>query len=127
MYTVSVSQPFQAKHFLIGGDWGPENQVHSHAYRFEILVFGKRLDEHEYLVDITLLEGFLNQQIDRYRDQTLNQFPDFNGLNPSLEAFARIVCHALASLIFPQAQAVERCEVKIWESESAWASFELGR
>jgi len=123
MYTVAVSRSFRARHFLVGGDWGLENQLHTHPYRLELLVTGNHLDEHEYLVDITLLEGFLDQQIERYQDQTLNEFPEFSGLNPSLEAFARILCQAFADRILPQALNTMRCEVKLWESETAWASY----
>ncbi len=30
MYSVSVRRNFIAQHYLIGGDWGPENELHSH-------------------------------------------------------------------------------------------------
>jgi 6-pyruvoyltetrahydropterin/6-carboxytetrahydropterin synthase len=30
MYVVAVKREFDAQHFLIGGDWGPENEIHSH-------------------------------------------------------------------------------------------------
>ena len=30
MYTVSVKRDFIARHFLIGGDWGRENEPHAH-------------------------------------------------------------------------------------------------
>jgi 6-pyruvoyltetrahydropterin/6-carboxytetrahydropterin synthase len=30
MYTVTITRDFVAQHFLIGGDWGAENQWHSH-------------------------------------------------------------------------------------------------
>jgi len=127
MYTVAVSRSFSARHFLVGGDWGPENQVHAHPYRVELLVSGSHLDEHEYLVDITLLEGFLDQQVERYQGRILNEFPEFSGLNPSIEAFARILCRAFADRILPQAVNTIRCEVKLWESESAWASYAMER
>ena len=30
MYTLSVKRDFIARHYLIGGDWGPENFPNSH-------------------------------------------------------------------------------------------------
>ena len=36
MYAVAVSRDFVAQHFLIGGDWGAENESHSHHYRVEV-------------------------------------------------------------------------------------------
>jgi 6-pyruvoyltetrahydropterin/6-carboxytetrahydropterin synthase len=29
MYTVSVKRDFIASHFLVGGDWGNENECHA--------------------------------------------------------------------------------------------------
>ncbi|MEZ4656751.1 MAG: 6-carboxytetrahydropterin synthase [Caldilineaceae bacterium] len=42
MYTLAVQRDFVAQHFLIGGDWGPENQWHSHHYRLEVQLQGSR-------------------------------------------------------------------------------------
>ena len=95
MYTVAVKRDFIAQHFLVGGDWGPENQLHSHHYRIELLLHGSQLDQHGYLVDIVEIEKSLNTAVERYRDQTLNGLPEFDGLNPSLEHFSRIMCQAL--------------------------------
>jgi 6-pyruvoyltetrahydropterin/6-carboxytetrahydropterin synthase len=50
MYTLSVRREFRAEHFLIGGDWGAENQPHVHAYRLEVELEGERLDAHGYLL-----------------------------------------------------------------------------
>ena len=36
MYTVSVKQDLIAQHYLIGGDWGAENEPHSHHYEVEV-------------------------------------------------------------------------------------------
>jgi 6-pyruvoyltetrahydropterin/6-carboxytetrahydropterin synthase len=32
MYTVAVRRDFIAQHYLIGGDWGAENELHAHHY-----------------------------------------------------------------------------------------------
>ena len=52
MYTLAVRRDFIARHFLIGGDWGPENNEHAHHYRVEVQLEGSSLDKHGYLVDI---------------------------------------------------------------------------
>ena len=38
MYTVSVKHDLIARHYLIGGDWGAENDLHSHHYVIEVRV-----------------------------------------------------------------------------------------
>jgi len=87
MYTVAVKRDFVAQHFLIGGDWGAENTLHSHHYAIEVQLEGDRLDRHGYLVDIVEIEQALNALVAHYRDHTLNELPEFAGLNPSIEHF----------------------------------------
>lgn len=121
MYTVAVKRDFIAQHHLIGGDWGPENDLHAHHYVVELQLQGEHLDEHGYLVDIVDIEEQLDALIEQYRDKTLNQMPAFEGLNPSIEHFSRILCLALAERI--KASTLSALEVVIWENEIAWASY----
>lgn len=121
MYAVAVKRDFIAQHYLIGGDWGPENHKHTHHYQLELQLEGEILDQHGYLVDIVEIERVLEAQMAYYRGQTLNDLPEFAGLNPSIEHFARILCRALADLI--QAANIKAVMVKLWENDIAWASF----
>jgi 6-pyruvoyltetrahydropterin/6-carboxytetrahydropterin synthase len=125
MYTIAVTRDFVAQHFLIGGDWGPENDWHSHHYRVEVQLEGATLDQHGYLVDIVDLETHLDVLITRYRDKTLNDLPEFDGLNPSIEHFARILGQALSERI--QAPNLSAVTVKLWENEIAWATYRQER
>jgi 6-pyruvoyltetrahydropterin/6-carboxytetrahydropterin synthase len=122
-YRVAVQRDFIAQHYLIGGDWGPENQLHSHHYEVELLLEGETLDQHGYLVDIVDVENALDEVVGRFRDKALNDLPDFSGLNPSIEHFSRIICTALSNRI--KAPNVGAVQVKIWENEIAWAAFRL--
>ena len=120
MYTVAVRRSFIAQHYLIGGDWGKENEKHSHNYIVEVTLEGKHLDEHGYLVDITEIESRLNETVARFKGITLNDLPEFAGLNPSMERLANLFCSSiLPGMKNPPVSAV--C-VKISESDSAWAS-----
>ncbi len=121
MYTLAVKRNFVAQHFLIGGDWGPENQWHSHHYQLEVILEGDSLDQHGYLVDIVDVERNLEQLVAHYRDKTLNDLPEFAGLNPSIEHFTRILCHTLAKGL--AANTLTAISVRIWENEIAWASY----
>lgn len=123
MYTVAVKRDFVAQHYLVGGDWGAENELHSHHYYLEVQLHGENLDQHGYLVDIVDIEGNLDQLVDEYRDQTLNEMPAFEDLNPSIEHFSRILCSQLAQRI--QAATLNAITVQLWENEIAWASFRL--
>lgn len=123
MYTLAVKRDFVAQHFLIGGDWGAENFKHSHHYALEVLLQGEELDQHGYMVDIEDVETNLEVIVDHYRDKTLNELPEFEGLNPSIEHFTRIVCHTLAERI--KANNLNQMTIKIWENEIAWASYQM--
>lgn len=121
MYTLAVKRAFVAQHFLIGGDWGAENFWHSHHYQLELQLEGATLDHHGYLVDIVDVEQRLNEIVAYYRDKTLNDLPEFAGLNPSIEHFARIVGQALSQGI--DAPHITGLVVKLWENDIAWAAY----
>src|SRR5580765_236424 len=99
MYTTAVKRDFIAQHFLVGGDWGAENQLHSHHYAVELQLEGATLDRHGYLVDIVEIAAALESRVAAYRDRTLNELPEFADLNPSIEHFARIICQHLSTQI----------------------------
>lgn len=124
MYTLAVERDFVAQHFLIGGDWGEENEWHSHHYRLELQLEGPRLNQHGYLVDIVDVEQNLSHIIKKYKDKTLNELPEFAGLNPSIEHFCRIIAEELENALATETlEGLYSLTVKIWENEIAWASF----
>ena len=125
MYTLAVRRDFVAQHALVGGDWGAENQPHSHHYVLELQLEGARLDEHGFLVDIVEVDRTLTGLVAGYRDHLLNNLPEFAGLSPSLEAFSRILCVSLGkSLHFDN---ISSLKVVLWENDTAWASYRLER
>ncbi len=125
MYTLAVKRHFIARHFLIGGDWGAENFPNSHHYVLELQLTGADLDQHGYLVDIVDVEKHLNDTVARYREQMLNDLPEFAGLNPSIEHFARILAQQLnEKIIAPNLQGLT---VRLWENDIAWVSYSLTR
>jgi 6-pyruvoyltetrahydropterin/6-carboxytetrahydropterin synthase len=125
MYTLAVRRDFIARHFLIGGDWGPENYPNSHHYVLELQLEGRELDQHGYLVDIVDVEKHLDEIMGYYKEQMLNEKPEFKELNPSLENFARILALALNERI--KAKNIHTLKVVLWENASAWAAYAVQR
>lgn len=123
MYSLAIRRDFIAQHFLIGGDWGAENDKHSHHYQVEVRIDGAELDQHGYLIDILHLEAMLDELVARYRDHTLNELPEFAGLNPSIEHFSRILCSALVERI--KAEKIQTVTVTLWENEIAWTAYRM--
>lgn len=125
MYTLGVRRDFIARHFLIGGDWGPENYPNSHHYVLELRLEGSELDQHGYLCDIVDVEKHLDEVVGYYKEQMLNDKPEFDGLNPSIEHFARILATSLSERI--KEENITTLKVVLWENESAWAAYRVER
>ena len=125
MYSLGVKRAFFARHYLIGGDWGPENFPNSHYYVLELQLEGSQLDQHGYLVDIVDVQKHLDEIVDYYREQMLNDKPEFAGLNPSIEHFSRILATTLSEQI--KAENITALKVILWETETAWAAYRVER
>ena len=123
MFRLGLKRAFEARHFLVGGDWGPENSEHAHRYSLEWVLAGPGLDAHGFLADLVLLEGALDRTVDRYRGRLLNPLPGFEGRNPSLERFVRLLAEELSAA---DGSGLLTERVRLGESESAWAEWEPG-
>lgn len=125
MYTISIQRDFIAQHYLVGGDWGAENELHSHHYKIEVMLEGEDLDQHGYLLDLHDVESELDALIARYRDKTLNDLPPLEGMNPSIERFCRLLCEELNEALY--APNITAISIKLWENAIAWAAYDLDR
>ena len=121
MYQLGLGRAFEAHHYLVGGDWGPENEPHAHAYRVEVRLATLELDRHGYIVDLEELEALLDRIVTRYRGRLLNDLPEFEGRNPSIEHFSRCIFDHLVEGL--GRQRFTSMEVRLWENEDAWASY----
>jgi 6-pyruvoyltetrahydropterin/6-carboxytetrahydropterin synthase len=120
-FRVAVRKKFIAQHYLIGGDWGPENELHSHPYMLEVELEGAELDKHGYLVDIVTIEAGMGEIVNYYSEKTLNDLAEFEDLNPSIEHFACILNEMLRPLL-SDANLIA-LTVNLWEHDEAWASY----
>ncbi|WP_254545091.1 6-pyruvoyl trahydropterin synthase family protein [Halomarina pelagica] len=122
MYTVTVTRDFVAQHFLTVPNPGPEGDRHSHHFEAELTLTGPELDRYQYLTDIDAVNAVLDEVEARYADETLNDLPEFEGYNPSVERFARVVWERAAEALDPDY--VETLAVRMWEDETACAGYE---
>jgi 6-pyruvoyltetrahydropterin/6-carboxytetrahydropterin synthase len=122
MYTTTVRTDFVAQHYLTVPDPGPEGEPHSHHYRVELEFRGPELNGYDYLVDIDDAEAALADLADRYRDTMLNDRPEFEGYNPSVERFARVVFERVTDRVTDDT--VTELGVTVWEDEEAAASYD---
>ena len=119
-YELTVTREFIAQHYLTVPNPGPEGKVHSHHFTVELRFAGPELGEYGYLVDIDAVDALLDDLEDRYRDALLNDLPEFEGLNPSIEHFSRLFGDRVAdALSNPTPTGLT---VRIWEDDVSWAS-----
>lgn len=121
VYELNLKKDFVAQHYLTVPNCGAENEWHSHHFAVEVRLAGKKLNEHGYLIDIVELEDAIDALIARYEDATLNDLPEFDGLNPSIEHFSRIFWKKLDDRL--STASPDQMIVRIWEDETAWASY----
>lgn len=120
MYKTGVIRQLNARHFLRGA-FGPESEPHTHPYRVEWVRRCGELDENGFATDIAAMERTLETLLGSLDDRLLNEIPFFSERQPSLENLARYLAERLEEEL-PQPSA--RSEIKIWESDTAWASYE---
>lgn len=119
-YELTVTRDFVAQHFLTVPDPGPEGEVHNHHFTVEVQFAGPALDEYGYLVDIDTVNTILDTLEGHYRDALLNDLPEFEADNPSVERFARLFGdHVEDALPDPNPTVLV---VRLWEDDAAWAS-----
>ena len=122
MYSTTVLTDFVAQHYLTVPDAGPEGDPHSHHYEVELCFRGPALNEYDYLVDIDDAEAALSALADRYRDTMLNDCPEFEGHNPSVERFARVIFERVTERVSDDT--VTELAVTVWEDDEAAASYD---
>jgi 6-pyruvoyltetrahydropterin/6-carboxytetrahydropterin synthase len=122
MYSTTVSTDFVAQHFLTVPNPGPEGEPHSHHFEIEMTFRGPELNEYDYLVDIDDADAALSELADRYRDELLNDCPAFEGYNPSVERFARVVFERVIDAV--DDDTVTELAVTVWEDDTAAATYD---
>ena len=122
MYATTVTRDLVAQHYLTVPDPGPEGELHSHRFRVELTAEGPELDEYDYLLDIDDVNAALDAVESRYADATLNDLPEFEGYNPSVERFARVVFERATDHV--DTDGLETLRVVVWEDDTASAAYE---
>ncbi len=122
VYSTTVLTDFVAQHYLTVPNPGPEGEPHSHHFEVELTFRGPELNEYDYLVDIDDAEAALGSLADRYRDELLNDLPEFEGYNPSVERFARVIFERVTDIVTDEA--VAELAVTVWEDDTAAATYD---
>jgi 6-pyruvoyl-tetrahydropterin synthase len=128
MYQAGVGTACNTRHYLVG-DFGDECTPHSHEYQLQFSCAAPRLDGNGFAVNIALMEEAVEAFAESMDDVLLNDLPFFQGKQASVENYAEFALRELFAYMkkrgFPEST-VSSAEVKVWESETAWASYRWG-
>lgn len=124
MYTLAIQREFIAQHYHID-EWDDQKKLKSFRYKAELMIEGDELDHQGYLVDFEELGVQFEGVIDDFRDKTLSEVSDFDGLNPSVEHFCRILCEKMDDALY--APNVTAISMKLWEDDGVWVAYDLER
>jgi 6-pyruvoyltetrahydropterin/6-carboxytetrahydropterin synthase len=123
MYEVMIEEEFSAAHALRGYRGKCEN-MHGHNWKVEVYVRGDQLDHVGMLVDFKEVKAATRRVMEYLDHQNLNELQPFNiEMNPSSEHLAGFILHRVAEEISDQR--VQVYKVRVWETPSTCASYEL--
>jgi len=124
MFSAGVRRDLLARHFL-NGDFGEESIPHSHPYLVEAVSRTSQLDGDGFSTDIALLESALEGVLAGIDNVLLNEMEFFQTRQPSLENLCVYIRNSLLDrLRIREKQLPSELEIRIWESGTAWASYD---
>jgi 6-pyruvoyltetrahydropterin/6-carboxytetrahydropterin synthase len=124
MFFAGVRAHFDAAHF-IRGHQGKCCRLHGHRWEVEAVAGGQDTDALGMLADFSLIRGALNEILEQYDHQSLNDIPPFDGINPTAENLARVIYGQMKEKLgqMEGAGGIFLDEVKVYESPGCWASW----
>lgn len=120
MFTLCVKDSFSAAHRLEEYH-GKCEELHGHNFIVEAFFHGEKLERSGMVIDFSILKGYLKSIIASLDHKYLNEIPFFRQRACSSEYIAMYIYDNLKAMI--ENGPVTLREVRIWESETAWASF----
>ena len=118
MYEVGLSKGFTAWHVMPGME-GPEGELHSHDYRFDVVVARAELDERGMVCDLDLLDSALGDAIGIVADRNLEVIRPADADAVTVEILARWAHGELATRLAGDVQ----LSVRAWESPEAFGGY----
>jgi 6-pyruvoyl-tetrahydropterin synthase len=129
MFSVTVRDHMLIAHSLRGEVFGPAQRLHGATYVVDATFRRARLDADGIVVDIGRAAEALRGVVAELGYRNLDDEVDFEGMNTTTEALARVVADRLAErahagALGDGARELDGLVVTLRESHVAWASYE---
>jgi len=120
MYKIKVITRFSAAHSLRNYG-GKCEDLHGHNWKVIITVSGKKLSSSGMVMDFNKLKGMVDEILEEFDHQYLNELSFFKKHNPSSEEIARYIFMKLKKEVSKSHCCLK--EVKVWETENSCAIY----
>ncbi len=120
MFTLCVKDSFSAAHRLEDYD-GKCEELHGHNFMVEALFDGEQLGTGGMVIDFKILKNYLKDILKKLDHAYINNIAFFKQRASSSEYIAMYIYNELKKMI--DNGPVRLAEIKVWESETAWASY----
>ncbi len=121
MYELSVKSEFEAAH-TIKNYPGKCARLHGHNWTVEAVAEGEKLDSLGILLDFKIFKSKLNEVLDLFDHNYLNELDFFSGQNPTAENLAREIFKKLStSEIFDGAAKLKA--VRVFETPKSCVTY----
>lgn len=120
-YELEINHSFSAAHSIsIAGNPEP---LHGHDWNITAVLTGDVLDEDGLLVDFHTVHNALIEICDRFHNDTLNDVPPFDEVNPTAENVAEHIAAELGGKLEDIAEHAAVASVRVTESPGCAAIY----
>jgi 6-pyruvoyltetrahydropterin/6-carboxytetrahydropterin synthase len=120
MFTLFVRETFAAAHKLDLYE-GKCEELHGHNFRVEALFRGDKVGREGMLLDFTVLKAYLREIVSDLDHKYINDIPFFKERASSSEYLALYIHDRLKDMV--KKDGVTVSEVRVWESDNAYAAY----
>lgn len=119
MYQISVESHFDAAHYLRGYKGKCEN-LHGHRYRVAVNISKDKLNDIGLAYDFSDLKRQLNEALDQFDHNCLNDLEPFDKINPSAENIATVIYEKLKAKLEENTVILN---IQVWESPESCITY----
>lgn len=121
MFTLGIKDSFAAAHKIVGYK-GKCEELHGHNFLVEVFISGEKLGDDGLLVDFKILKDYLKDVLDGLDHKYINEISYFAERASSAEYIAMYIYGEIEKRIHEKEVLLK--EVRVWESDKAWAAYE---